>query len=533
MKNNRKDRQHAGLIVACFLFSIAFLFTIWLRNAREFSESKESSCYITQWVLESPSGIRTDIILPTKISLEEEGDYTITAQMPEYAKEGKAALLLRTNSLNYEVRFSGKVIEKYQSSQAKFMMKRIDLIRLDGDYQGTIRITFTANLNTQNTMVLYPIAIGNDDSMYVSILQVNLPILLWYLLLGMAGGCAILLYLFLGKQEQVRMLWLAGFFAFTAAVYGISSNTLIKLVTQNAYFIYILQFLSQLFLPVTIMLIFMEKVEGRFQKGMRLFFYLICGNAAVQVICYLLFNSILPCGRMVTSLLYHGTFLIQFVYVIAARKRKGVRSGGIVICGWMVDLMLDDVQLVFSEHIFGITGMILYIGAKMQDVIREIRELKMEMYQVNLYRTLAYTDYLTKTNNRNALIEDMTYYNIFQGKCVWCVFIDLNNLKEINDQNGHMYGDQIIQEIAEMLRKEFEGCGKVYRIGGDEFIILVSDQDRSFMEQKIAHLKQYRKKGVSFAIGYDRLQEKESLEALIARADQLMYRDKRYDKNQA
>lgn len=61
-------------------------------------------------------------------------------------------------------------------------------------------------------------------------------------------------------------------------------------------------------------------------------------------------------------------------------------------------------------------------------------------------------------------------------------------------------------------------------------VILVSGKDHPFMENRIKRLKQYRRKEISFAIGYDRMKENESLESLIARADQLMYRDKKDDK---
>ncbi len=56
-----------------------------------------------------------------------------------------------------------------------------------------------------------------------------------------------------------------------------------------------------------------------------------------------------------------------------------------------------------------------------------------------------------------------------------CISIDLNNLKRANDTMGHSAGDVLIRGIATVLREAVGNEGKIYRIGGDEFVVLIHD----------------------------------------------------------
>lgn len=63
---------------------------------------------------------------------------------------------------------------------------------------------------------------------------------------------------------------------------------------------------------------------------------------------------------------------------------------------------------------------------------------------------------------------------------VCVISIDLNGLKTTNDEYGHAAGDELIFGAAECLSKAFEGIGNVYRMGGDEFEELSTDNNVNF-----------------------------------------------------
>ena len=82
---------------------------------------------------------------------------------------------------------------------------------------------------------------------------------------------------------------------------------------------------------------------------------------------------------------------------------------------------------------------------------------------------MSYFDTLTSFYNRNRYIED-TNALAHTGKPVGIPYLDVNGLKDINDQYGHEYGDKVLVECARRMKSVFTGAD-FYRIGGDEFVM--------------------------------------------------------------
>ena len=102
---------------------------------------------------------------------------------------------------------------------------------------------------------------------------------------------------------------------------------------------------------------------------------------------------------------------------------------------------------------------------------------------------MSYRDMLTFLFNRNKYIEVLDSH---QGKVlenVGAAYIDLNGLKQINDSQGHEAGDAFIQNAAGVLSRVFPD--KVYRIGGDEFVII-----QSSIEELEFHNRKNRLRGI-------------------------------------
>ncbi len=149
-------------------------------------------------------------------------------------------------------------------------------------------------------------------------------------------------------------------------------------------------------------------------------------------------------------------------------------------------------------------------------------------YQLKLEKT-AYSDVLTGIGNRTAFRKELIECEIYKN--AGCVVADINNLKLCNDRYGHQEGDKIIADAAECISKAFEEVGKCYRIGGDEFCVLIHDVEISSlllalekMEELIAQKNKTRIMQLSIAVGYSiRENEQESMEQLFNRSDEMMY----------
>lgn len=149
-------------------------------------------------------------------------------------------------------------------------------------------------------------------------------------------------------------------------------------------------------------------------------------------------------------------------------------------------------------------------------------------YQWELEK-MVFTDALTGIGNRAAFTREMTAFD--EQEKAACVIADVNNLKVGNDRYGHEEGDQLIQDAAECIREVFRESGTCYRIGGDEFCIMIREGDSARIVDCIQRLQRLteeknknRKMPLTIACGYAiRENMQETMEQIFNRADEMMY----------
>lgn len=140
-------------------------------------------------------------------------------------------------------------------------------------------------------------------------------------------------------------------------------------------------------------------------------------------------------------------------------------------------------------------------------------------------KKMGYLDQLTQIGNRHAMREYID--NLQNEQSLGIVYCDVTGLKQVNDQKGHTFGDQLIIDACEGLKKIFGEYG-LFRIGGDELLALCTEIDESALWQGVEQLKQdLQNNSIHVAIGG--LWEKDSfggVDRLIAEAERKMYQDK-------
>ena len=152
-------------------------------------------------------------------------------------------------------------------------------------------------------------------------------------------------------------------------------------------------------------------------------------------------------------------------------------------------------------------------------------------------RRLAYTDALTGLENRTAFEQSMEAYRQGQRQGRPIVLVaDLNGLKAINDGFGHAAGDEAIIHCAAAMKEAFGAAGRVYRIGGDEFCVLCTEEgaraDAAFEEGTAAFEAGMEERGGSVpyplkaAWGWCRPAPGETIDQAFTRADRGMYEKK-------
>ncbi len=139
-------------------------------------------------------------------------------------------------------------------------------------------------------------------------------------------------------------------------------------------------------------------------------------------------------------------------------------------------------------------------------------------------------DALTGAYNRNYYEEQFFTFNTIHA----IAMLDVDDYKKVNDQYGHPIGDQVLREIAGIIREHMRECDAVIRYGGDEFLILfgeiTEDLLRIRMEQirtRIAKMKLKEAPGCQISISagagsFDSLTQEN-----VRRVDQLLYEAKK------
>lgn len=148
---------------------------------------------------------------------------------------------------------------------------------------------------------------------------------------------------------------------------------------------------------------------------------------------------------------------------------------------------------------------------------------------------VAYHDPLTGAKNRQAYEKDVEHIS---QENVCAISVDCNNLKNTNDTKGHKYGDILLVTVAESLLQIFGD--HVYRMGGDEFLVLLDGEGKEVVEKKLQDfygLLEYKRTRmeeeleVEAAVGVAFGDGMKSIKDVLDEADRLMYQNKKDMKN--
>lgn len=122
---------------------------------------------------------------------------------------------------------------------------------------------------------------------------------------------------------------------------------------------------------------------------------------------------------------------------------------------------------------------------------------------------------------------------IKEGNRIAYVIADINGLKQVNDSLGHLVGDKLVESVANILNKVMTNAFRVYRIGGDEFVIIYFNKNMETVRREVTlayeqcdKIQLDDKIPVGASFGYAEQEEGEEFSATVHRADIRMYSEK-------
>lgn len=154
-----------------------------------------------------------------------------------------------------------------------------------------------------------------------------------------------------------------------------------------------------------------------------------------------------------------------------------------------------------------------FFQSKILKLENKILELENKL---RIDKTGCYTNYVLAELLDEYSVLTVSYLHKYEN-IKGVIYIDVNNLKRVNDSKGHEYGDKLLREIVDILISNFK---LVYRIGGDEFLVLVKQDEVIPNSIKNNNLFSYGYQGITKNNVY------KGFDTLVNSAEKAMYRNK-------
>ena len=359
------------------------------------------------------------------------------------------------------------------------------------------------------------------------------------LILLSIGVFLLLVYVMFRKLfTKDRTIFVLALLSVVTGLWQLEESKMLYLFVTNQAVHWVLDYMLFLVLPV-LLVPFVEEMTGR--RDDIVFHILFWASIAIFIVdCVLQFTKVAAFTE--TLLPVQVIVLITCLYTMVSVVRGVVKkekntSGylpavGMLLVGVVVETVYYYLSNSASILLFGIMLLpfFLYIGINAYVVSsRKFRQAE----QMEQYHQLAFIDFSTGVKSRTAFYEEIEKSPL---KIEYTMYMfDLNNLKVINDTYGHLVGDKMMKEFADCAKLSFEAVGTVYRVGGDEFVVLCHDYKETELETCLATYKDLIAKKndlpvqISASYGYVRFTPnvKEDFYAAQKRADANMYKMKR------
>ena len=225
-------------------------------------------------------------------------------------------------------------------------------------------------------------------------------------------------------------------------------------------------------------------------------------NATVNLMCITPNNHLVKTNHIFYDFLKeHKITEVSFAIVIDKNNHIGILGVVNSKNSRTVRLLLEDVAVCFSIAIYN------------------------KKY-LNKTEIAATTDSLTGVSNRVTYKKDLLMFDEEKPQEFSCIYIDVNELHLINNKYGHAAGDEMILYIANTLKEVFYGH-KIYRIGGDEFLVFAEKSSQDDIKKGIAMLtRQLEPRDYHVAVGMSYRTHNMNTEEMVRDAEIRMYEAK-------
>ena len=506
------------------------------------------------WTVHKNGAYIGEVDLPDRIDAKANDVVTITRALPNIP-DGKVYLRIRTAMVSLKVTVNDKSIYYYGDPSQLSIKNGIggawNFVDISG-LRGSITLEEVSPYDS-HAGGFSEVVIGQYGDLYCDTI-IRLTPTFAISLISIVFGVVLI---FAGVYFSIRLgnnsVFFLGMFCVMGSMWSLAETRLLDIFLPRPYTVNMISYISQIIAPFLLLLYARSFYSLEHNKlcNMVLWF----GGAEIGLFFMLQLLGVVELLPMLGMLHIYTILCMGYVIYANIRHRKDLPKVDIrllavaytcIAISAVADLFCyimiisgNELHPYDSAFFFRIGFAMFIMLLTVISLRRGARVLK-RIVELSAYKT----DQMTGMLSRHVFDEDMTALENEKGnmKSLGLLLFDMNNLKLINDAQGHKAGDNSIVAVSTVLKKIFSNVSKCYRIGGDEFFIVLSNIEKKSFEKLLRDFEEevtlYNrdnqfKVDVAVGGGYFCRSDpnwQESIYSLFTLVDGRMYEDKRSKK---
>ncbi|MDD3394188.1 MAG: diguanylate cyclase [Anaerotignum sp.] len=415
-------------------------------------------------------------------------------------------------------------------------------------------ISYCKNSNERITEMM----LGSKSAILFHIAKQYLPAAFMSILVIMFSMGLIFYGIYLYKDRHSSNFIYLGLFAFLMGVWLFGESRFIQFFLGKVLFTYQIVFLSIALMPIPGSIFFSKAVQPKNQR----LFDLLCLAAGTNCFVMILAQTLGFADFYEWMPISHGIIILSiilFLYtIVECIHSEAYKKSKFLFLGFSVFLFFGILNIIYfylSDEYD--SAILLRLGTLIAFMIIAKGEINknLELIRIGLeaeaFKKAAYTDAMTQLGNRHAFdmaLEEMQkkaikgnkdYKDNKDNKDNAICIIDIDGLKFTNDTFGHWMGDKLICCMAECLKSVFPENESCFRIGGDEFAVVMRGE-RAEMQSYLNKLKdqiiwsngsRQSVLNASWGLAFQADTQENSIYQAFQMADAYMYQNKERKKN--
>ena len=366
---------------------------------------------------------------------------------------------------------------------------RWHMISLDSSTEPTVICIEGFACYGDSTGLIDNIYMGTSYEVYHEIVSSRFLSFLVGLSLLILSIILLLLCVAFRNRKNLRLdLFYLGIAVFFASCWSITESLLCQLFFARSEVVHLVTYLSLITIPLPFALLAAHRFRGKPKLLAQIYALLNCLNIFATTLLHITgikeYHFTLTPTHVLLVFLIPVLLGLLLSYIDYKENRKKMLY--LLIPVFLIVSICIIVALIeyalgrfdgYSHYtqvamITFMTCLVFYHLQQMVDVLQK-------GMQADMMHKLALTDHLTGLYNRTAFAEHQEQYldEMMKHSVLGVIQFDVNNLKTVNDTLGHEKGDYLIQLVSEGLQASFSEMGNCYRMGGDEFLVILTGND--------------------------------------------------------